>query len=550
MFDLGTAAWLRRFSGGAGRTASPCRHERTPTQARQGCSRWPTPTVPTDTKTTCYGYTQAQVWTGLHLRSTHRGPWLDHDGELRLVEGGAIHLQVEHLPSQRDPQLVWLWSSVTDASAELADLLWQVFLRRSAIAAHAANGMRPSADSLAMSIGSIDGVYLSGWEYNRILGPSPLTPRISALPSEILWNGAAHLWLFREVWCAKESLANEMAADEIMGWRTGRIFAELANEGVLRPLDWAADLSEPTRKLLLNNHEELRKRYHQGDDVRAAIKDRDMRALENMKIQLLEPVARSRGLIVGITPNSITLPEWKKEDRDDAATSQVEVHRFLAEVSAPLTGQLVAPSGLTLCERPGTGVAKSNVDRQNEVARTYEEPMISELLAGEGRYAGAEGYVPYLEDLTPHRSAYEPINTQLYTNWHANRDKLFRLRSAAEKYLWPNLHGEWLPELLADPSSAPRIARLVDRAIMRSEIGGLLTMRTDFVLGMTSVSIPIVVGRMLTEMADATARALITATAGVAVYTAVKAGLERRRDTRAEKNLALFYQQARKNLAY
>lgn len=41
-----------------------------------------------------------------------------------------IRLQVEHLPGERDPKPVWLWSSVTGASAELIDLLWQAFLRR------------------------------------------------------------------------------------------------------------------------------------------------------------------------------------------------------------------------------------------------------------------------------------------------------------------------------------------------------------------------------------------------------------------------------------
>jgi hypothetical protein len=66
----------------------------------------------------------------LHLRLTHRGSWLDHDGELPLIEGTLIRLQVEHLPGERDPKPVWLWSSVADTNADLIDLLWQVFLRR------------------------------------------------------------------------------------------------------------------------------------------------------------------------------------------------------------------------------------------------------------------------------------------------------------------------------------------------------------------------------------------------------------------------------------
>ena len=91
---------------------------------------WHTPDHTTDTDTTRYGHAQAQAWDRLHPRLTHRGPWLDHDGELPLVEGTLIRLQVEHLPGNRDPKPLWLWSSVTDATAELIDLLWQVFLRR------------------------------------------------------------------------------------------------------------------------------------------------------------------------------------------------------------------------------------------------------------------------------------------------------------------------------------------------------------------------------------------------------------------------------------
>lgn len=91
---------------------------------------WQAPDHITDTDTTRYGHAQALAWDRLHPRLTHRGPWLDHDGELPLVEGTLIRLQVEHLPGNRDPKPVWLWSSVTDASAELIDVLWQVFLRR------------------------------------------------------------------------------------------------------------------------------------------------------------------------------------------------------------------------------------------------------------------------------------------------------------------------------------------------------------------------------------------------------------------------------------
>ena len=47
-----------------------------------------------------------------------------------VIEGTLIRLQVDHLPGDRDPKPVWLWSSATGASAEEIDRCWQSFLRR------------------------------------------------------------------------------------------------------------------------------------------------------------------------------------------------------------------------------------------------------------------------------------------------------------------------------------------------------------------------------------------------------------------------------------
>src|SRR5262249_48110379 len=63
-------------------------------------------------------------------RLTHRSAWLDHDGDLPVIEGTLIRLQVDHLPGNRDPKPVWLWSSATGASPDQVDQLWQAFLRR------------------------------------------------------------------------------------------------------------------------------------------------------------------------------------------------------------------------------------------------------------------------------------------------------------------------------------------------------------------------------------------------------------------------------------
>jgi hypothetical protein len=59
----------------------------------------------------------AQAWDRLHPRLTHRSAWLDHDGDLPVIDGTLIRLKVDHLPGDRDPKPVWLWSSATGAAA-------------------------------------------------------------------------------------------------------------------------------------------------------------------------------------------------------------------------------------------------------------------------------------------------------------------------------------------------------------------------------------------------------------------------------------------------
>jgi DDE superfamily endonuclease len=91
---------------------------------------WPGPRITTSTVTSRYGIATASAWDRLHPRLTHRAAWLDHDGELPIIDGTLIRLQVEHLPGDRNPQPVWLWSSRTQITAGEMDRLWQSFLRR------------------------------------------------------------------------------------------------------------------------------------------------------------------------------------------------------------------------------------------------------------------------------------------------------------------------------------------------------------------------------------------------------------------------------------
>jgi len=91
---------------------------------------WPAPQVTTSTMTSRYGRAEAAAWDWVHPRLTHRSAWLDHDGPLPVIEGTLIRLAVDHLPGDRDPKPVWLWSSATGLAGDQVDRLWQAFLRR------------------------------------------------------------------------------------------------------------------------------------------------------------------------------------------------------------------------------------------------------------------------------------------------------------------------------------------------------------------------------------------------------------------------------------
>src|SRR5215472_12009055 len=91
---------------------------------------WPPPQVTTSTATRRYGTAITAAWDRVHPRLTHRSAWLDHDGPLPVIDGTLIRLQVDHLPGNRHPKPVWLWSSATGAAPDQVDRLWQAFLRR------------------------------------------------------------------------------------------------------------------------------------------------------------------------------------------------------------------------------------------------------------------------------------------------------------------------------------------------------------------------------------------------------------------------------------
>jgi hypothetical protein len=91
---------------------------------------WPEPQHTTSTETTRYGIAVAASWDRVHPRLTRRACWIDHVGELPVIEGTLIRLQVEHLPGDRDPKPVWLWTSITAAAPADIPSIISPFLSR------------------------------------------------------------------------------------------------------------------------------------------------------------------------------------------------------------------------------------------------------------------------------------------------------------------------------------------------------------------------------------------------------------------------------------
>jgi hypothetical protein len=98
---------------------------------------WDEPDQATTTQTRRYGSATAQAWDRLHprlhRRLTRRAAWTG-SGELPIIAGTVIRLQVDRLPSRAIPKPVWLWRSGVHAthptSAADVDRHWQAFLRR------------------------------------------------------------------------------------------------------------------------------------------------------------------------------------------------------------------------------------------------------------------------------------------------------------------------------------------------------------------------------------------------------------------------------------
>lgn len=94
-------------------------------------STHPMPTIVSGTDTDRYGHARATAFARMHPKLESRGGWKDHAGQLPIIEGTVIGLQVERLPGNRAPKPVWLWASKpTPGGAAEIDHWWSMFIRR------------------------------------------------------------------------------------------------------------------------------------------------------------------------------------------------------------------------------------------------------------------------------------------------------------------------------------------------------------------------------------------------------------------------------------
>ena len=115
-----------RRPGTSGRPPQARRRVRTSPSPTPGTS----PNATTTTDTTRYGKATAHR-LGPDAPPPHPPrPLARPRRRTPVIHGTLIRLKVEHLPGDRDPKPVWLWSSTTGATTTDVDRCWQAFLRR------------------------------------------------------------------------------------------------------------------------------------------------------------------------------------------------------------------------------------------------------------------------------------------------------------------------------------------------------------------------------------------------------------------------------------
>ena len=383
---------------------------------------------------------------------------------------------------------------------------------------------------------TVNSIFISGWEYNRLLYDDPITPRNSGIPAEVLWNGCAQFWLFENIYVTKEAYDGDYAAFPVLGWTTGEIFRKLVLSGLLKTVDikQEAEKNAPLKTALLHAHQDLRNRFS-PEYVEGLIRARTEDDLEIIKLKLLDPLLNHLNCVRNVSPSS--LRAWKP----DAGISRP------SNIQNPILGALASRVkpwriGASLCNRPGTGVDKNDVARQREIELTAQSPIISDLLMSR------LSHEDYMYELEPKKDVYGPISRQLKADFLSEFDRLRYLRDQAAKYLWKDLHTEWLPRLELDSSYYPTFEKNLKRAM-----GTRFSRATQI----TSIAFGTLAGALVGGGTGKIAAALsgdpgvgvamgamIGTPVGKVVHDIVKGELDRRASKEHDefKNLSLFFQ--------
>ena len=91
---------------------------------------WPTADATVQLPTARYGTATINAYQRRHQRLSGVGAWEDHVGPYPIMEGALLRIQVDHLPGDRSPKPLWLWTSTPETAAgDLPGLLF-AFCRR------------------------------------------------------------------------------------------------------------------------------------------------------------------------------------------------------------------------------------------------------------------------------------------------------------------------------------------------------------------------------------------------------------------------------------
>jgi hypothetical protein len=91
---------------------------------------WTGPSGTGQAQTARYGTMQVAAWDRMHPKLAKIAGWAGHPGKIPRIEGTLIQLRPARLPGYRELKPLWLWASVTGATAAEVTTLWQAFLRR------------------------------------------------------------------------------------------------------------------------------------------------------------------------------------------------------------------------------------------------------------------------------------------------------------------------------------------------------------------------------------------------------------------------------------